>query len=237
MTYSDFTSGAPARQRYWARSHVGWRRIDRAVPNRGHRAVAALQAAGLVSRVITQNVDRLHIDAGSREVIELHGRIDQVVCLDCGDLTPRDHLDRRLGELNPGWADTHPVADADLAPDGDAAVEDVSGFVVAACVRCGGVLKPDLVFFGENVPVARVQACYREVAGASALLVAGSSLTVFSGRRFVRRAHDLGLPIVVVNRGPSRGDPYADVRIEGGCSTVLTELAASLIPVTVGHLG
>ena len=228
MTYQQFT-GAPAdRQRYWARSHVGWRRMERAVPNPGHRALARLEAAGLVSGLITQNVDQLHVAAGSRQVIELHGRIDDVVCLSCRDVSPRAELDVRLAELNPGWADREPIGEADLAPDGDAVVTDTSDFVVAGCRRCGGLLKPDLVFFGENVPPERVQRCYAMVDSASALLVAGSSLTVFSGRRFVRRAATLGIPVAVVNRGPTRGDEWATVRVEGGCSEVLGEVVRGL---------
>lgn len=228
MTYQQFTGSPVDRQRYWARSHVGWRRMERAAPNPGHRALARLEATGLVTGLITQNVDQLHPAAGSQRVIELHGRIDDVVCLSCRDVSARAELDVRLGELNPGWAEREPIGEADLAPDGDAVVADTSGFVVADCLRCGGLLKPDLVFFGENVPPERVQRCYAMVDSASALLVAGSSLTVFSGRRFVRRAATLGIPVAVVNRGPTRGDEWATVRVEGGCSEVLGEMVRAL---------
>lgn len=233
MTYQQFTGDPAGRQRYWARSHVGWRRMGRAAPNEGHLALARLEAAGVVTGLITQNVDRLHVAAGSRSVVELHGRIDDVVCLSCADISSRAGLDARLGRLNPGWAEREPIGEADLAPDGDAVVSDTGGFVVADCLRCGGLLKPDLVFFGENVPPERVQRCYALVDSATALLVAGSSLTVFSGRRFVRRAATLGIPVGVVNRGPSRGDEWADVRVEGGCSEVLTALARQFAPEPV----
>jgi NAD-dependent SIR2 family protein deacetylase len=229
LSYQDFVTDPAARQRYWARSHVGWRRMARARPNAGHAAVAALESAGVVDAVVTQNVDRLHTAAGSRRVVELHGRIDEVVCLRCGAVTPRAELDRRLAALNPGWADrAGPQAAA--APDGDAVVGDASGFRVADCAGCGGLLKPHLVFFGENVPRARVELCHSLVDRARALLVSGSSLTVFSGRRFVVRARRRGLPVVIVNRGPTRCDadlvPGLDVRVEGGCAEVLGELAA-----------
>jgi NAD-dependent SIR2 family protein deacetylase len=232
MSYADFASDAAARQRYWARSHVGWRRMASARPNAGHRALAALEAAGLVTAVVTQNVDRLHLGAGSRRVVELHGRIDEVVCLDCRAVTTRDALDRRLAALNPGWVERVGPSGAATAPDGDAAVADVRGFRVAGCVGCGGVLKPDLVFFGESVPRARVERCRALVDAARALLVAGTSLEVFSGRRFVVRARRRGVPVVVVNRGPTRCDPdldaRTDIRVSGGCSEVLAAVAAAV---------
>jgi NAD-dependent SIR2 family protein deacetylase len=221
MTYQDFTRSARARQRYWARSHVGWRRMAGARPNAGHRALAALGRAGLVDAVITQNVDELHGAAGSEPVVDLHGRLSQVVCLGCGSTSSRDRLHERLALLNPGWADRDDLPEADVAPDGDVDLDDTAGFVVAACEVCGGVLKPDVVFFGENVPVPRVERCYRLVEGARLLLVAGTSLTVFSGRRFVARAAREGIPVVAVNRGPTRAEQLADVLVPGGCSEVL----------------
>jgi NAD-dependent SIR2 family protein deacetylase len=230
MTYDEFVSGPVAQQRYWARSHVGWRRMAQARPNDGHRAVAALQAGGVVSTVITQNVDGLHQAAGSEEVVDLHGRLSRVVCLQCGDLSDRAVLDRRLAELNPGFARQETVAAASMAPDGDAELASVAGFVVAPCLVCGGPLKPDVVFFGENVPSARVQLCYDAVDAAGALLVAGSSLTVQSGLRFVRRAHGRGLPIVLVNRGPTRGDPLVTEKIDADCTPVLLALRDHLAP-------
>lgn len=236
MTYDEFVSGPDARQRYWARSHVGWRRMSRAAPNDGHRAVAGLESAGVVTTVITQNVDGLHQAAGSTEVVDLHGRLSRVVCLRCGDLSSRAVLDRRLAELNPGFPDDEQVSAAAQAPDGDAEVTAYAGFVVAPCLVCGGPLKPDVVFFGENVPPPRVHRCYDAVDAAGGLLVAGSSLTVQSGLRFVRRAHQRGLPVVLVNRGATRGDPLATVKIDAGCTPVLLTLLRALTGQGIGAL-
>jgi NAD-dependent SIR2 family protein deacetylase len=230
MTYTEFVSGPAAQRRYWARSHVGWGRMARAEPNAGHRAVAALEHAGVLHGVITQNVDGLHRAAGSRSVIDLHGRIADVVCLDCRRISPRDALQERLAALNPGFVESVGPA-VEAAPDGDAELSTVAGFRLAACTGCGGVLKPDVVFFGENVPRDRVDRAYALVdalAGTDgALLVAGSSLTVMSGLRFVRRAHQLGVPVAIVNRGATRGDDLAEVRVDRGCSETLTALVAA----------
>ena len=225
MTYDEFVSGPRAQRRYWARSHVGWQRLGSARPNGGHRALAALESAGVVRTLITQNVDGLHRAAGSRAVIDLHGRIDQVICLRCGDLTDRLDLHHRLDAANPDFAEP---TDVRTAPDGDVELEDTSGFRLVACRRCGGTLKPDVVFFGENVPKARVEQVYAAMDAGGALLVAGSSLTVMSGLRFVRHAAKLGWPIVIVNRGITRGDPLATCRIDAGCSQTLAALAADL---------
>ena len=226
MTYTEFVSGPVAQRRYWARSHVGWARMARAEPNAGHRALAALEHAGVLHGVITQNVDGLHRAAGSRAVIDLHGRIADVVCLGCRRISPRDALQERLAALNPGFVESVGPA-VEAAPDGDAVLESVAGFGLAACTSCGGVLKPDVVFFGENVPrdrVARAYALVDDVAAGGALLVAGSSLTVMSGLRFVRHARGLGVPVVIVNRGATRGDDLADVLVDRGCSETLTAL-------------
>jgi NAD-dependent SIR2 family protein deacetylase len=225
MTYSEFVSGLPAQQRYWARSHVGWRTMGRARPNAGHRALAALEAAGAVQALITQNVDGLHSEAGSRRVVDLHGRIADVVCLRCGDRSSRAALDERLDDLNPGFVEDGFI---EIAPDGDAVLSDVSGFRLAPCLVCGGPLKPDVVFFGENVPKDRVAHCYALVEAADVVLVAGTSLTVQSGLRFVRRAAKLSIPVVLVNRGATRGDPLVTVRLDAGCSEVLSALADAL---------
>ncbi|GAB7003170.1 hypothetical protein JCM18899A_06410 [Nocardioides sp. AN3] len=222
MTYQEFVSGEEAQRRYWARSHLGWGRMRAATPNAGHHALAALDPTLL----ITQNVDGLHEQAGSRDVVALHGRISDVVCLACRRVSSRADLQRRLDELNPDWAAAH--ADVAVRPDGDVDLETTDGFVVPACQKCGGVLKPDVVFFGENVPRDRVEACYAAVdalAGEGALLVAGSSLTVMSGLRFARRAARNGTPIVIVNRGATRGDDLATYKVDAGCSEFLTELA------------
>jgi NAD-dependent SIR2 family protein deacetylase len=227
MTYADFVSGPEAQQRYWARSHVGWSRMEQASPNDGHRALVALEAAGRQRLLVTQNVDGLHEAAGSRELCALHGRIAEVVCLGCREVTTRAALHERLGRLNPGWAEAH--ADVDVRPDGDVDLEDTSGFRVPGCTGCGGVLKPDVVFFGENVPKPRVERCYAAVdaldPATEALLVLGSSLTVMSGFRFVRRAVKLGVPVVVVNRGTTRADDLPIAKLEHGTTPFLARLA------------
>jgi NAD-dependent SIR2 family protein deacetylase len=224
MTYQEFVT-PHGRQRYWARSFVGFQRMRGAAPNAGHRAVAELEELGLLRGVITQNVDGLHQEAGARQVIDLHGRIDRVICLTCSRLSSRTAYQQLLALLNPGADGGHEV---DLAPDGDAVIDDTGTFVVADCDHCGGVLKPDVVFFGESVPPATVAASTAVVEKASALLVLGSSLTVYSGRRFARQAHLRGIPIIVINRGPTRADEFASVRIEGGISSTLIALTDRL---------
>ncbi|WP_433650800.1 NAD-dependent protein deacetylase [Micromonospora zamorensis] len=225
MTFQAFTRDPLARRRYWARSHLGWQLIAGAAPNAGHRAVAGLQQAGLVDAVITQNVDGLHGAAGSTSVIELHGRLDEVTCLDCGNLTSREELDRRLREANPDFvarvAAVNPDGDVDL-PD-----EQVAAFRPVDCGICGtGMLKPDVVFFGETVPPQRVARCFAAVEQARSLLVLGSSLTVMSGRRFVIRAAKQGIPVAIVNQGPTRGDEHASVCVDAPLGALLPELAA-----------
>ncbi|TDB69460.1 NAD-dependent protein deacetylase [Micromonospora sp. KC721] len=224
MTYQTFTGDPAARRRYWARSHVGWRGIAQAVPNDGHRAVARLQAAGLVDGIVTQNVDGLHTAAGSRDVVELHGRLAQVVCLGCGHRSAREQVQQRLRQANPGFA----VVAGTVHPDGDVDLDDgqVVGFRTVDCGRCGtGMLKPDVVFFGERVPVDRVARCFAMVDRARALLVLGSSLTVLSGRRFVVRAARQGIPVVIVNQGPTRGDGYATLRVDAPLGMLLPAVA------------
>ncbi|MBB3043034.1 Sir2 family NAD-dependent protein deacetylase [Nocardioides soli] len=223
MTYQEFVSGPAARQRYWARSHLGWGRMGGAEPNPGHRALARLAPELL----ITQNVDGLHERAGTPRLVALHGRIADVVCLDCRAGSSRAALQERLAELNPGFAERHAAAAS--RPDGDVDLDETAGFVVPGCAGCGGVLKPDVVFFGENVPPPRVARCYAAVEALAecegVLLAAGSSLTVMSGLRFVRRAARAGTPVVIVNRGTTRGDELATYKLEVGCSEFLTELA------------
>ncbi|HZJ07851.1 MAG TPA: NAD-dependent protein deacetylase [Nocardioidaceae bacterium] len=227
MTYQEFVSGPAARQRYWARSHIGWSRMKRAAPNPGHTALARLEQQGAMTMLVTQNVDGLHEQAGSgqlgAQMCALHGRIADVTCLACGERTGRDVLQGGLEALNPGFSRRH--ADAVVRPDGDVELVEASGFTVPGCDSCGGVLKPDVVFFGENVPKDRVQRCYAAVAAAEALVVAGSSLAVMSGLRFVRSAHKRGIPVVIVNRGATRGDDLATMKLDVGCSEFLTDLA------------
>jgi NAD-dependent SIR2 family protein deacetylase len=224
MTYQEFTGSAAARRRYWARSHYGWRHVAGALPNAGHRAVAELQRRGLLSGIITQNVDGLHQAAGAQRVIELHGRLDRVVCLGCGQRTSRETLAQRLRAANPGWAGRV----TEFSADGDAVVADDQAelFEVADCEDCGGLLKPDVVFFGENVPRPRVEECYALTGRASVLLVLGSSLTVMSGYRFVRHAAKLAIPVAIINRGPTRGDALARLILDAPLGQTLTALTA-----------
>jgi NAD-dependent SIR2 family protein deacetylase len=229
MTIRQFTSDAVFRQRYWARNHVGWRHMDDTLPNAGHRALAALEHAGVVTGVITQNVDLLHTKAGSKSVINLHGTYAQVVCLDCGHSMSRAVLADQLEAANPGFAErAESVGGIAVAPDADAVVGDTTTFRSIDCPRCGGMLKPDIVYFGESVPKERVQQAYSLVGQADALLVAGSSLTVFSGFRFVKHAAALGIPVAIVNRGSTRGDDLATVKVDAGCSPMLALLADEL---------
>ena len=227
MQFSEFTGSAEARRRYWARSYHGWRRIGQAQPNAGHRALVGLEAAGLRG-VITQNVDGLHQAAGSRGVINLHGDIARVVCLDCERLSSRVAMQRRLAELNPDLPPPARLEHAELRPDGDAVVEQWHDFVLADCTECGGRLKPDVVFFGESVPRDRVEQAYALVDATEVLVVLGSSLTVMSGLRFVRHNAKAGRPVVIINRGPTRGDDLATLKIDQGCSESLTALAQLL---------
>ena len=228
MTYQNFTRDPRGRHRYWARSFVGWRQIRGAQPNAGHRAVGHLQAAGYLGGLITQNVDGLHQAGGARDVVELHGGLDRTVCLNCGDVASRADLDERLKEANPTFG---PRTD-EVNPDGDAELPDalLDGFVMVVCLVCGeNALKPDVVFFGETVPRDRVDHCFDLVDAAGSLLVLGSSLTVMSGYRFVLRAAKLGIPVAIVNAGPTRGDAKADLRLDAPLGEVLSALAARLV--------
>jgi NAD-dependent SIR2 family protein deacetylase len=230
MTYQAFTGSAQARQRYWARSHLGWRHVTGAAPNAGHRAVAALEAAGLVSGIITQNVDGLHQAAGARAVTELHGSLHRVVCLSCWERSSREVLDGRLRAANPAWTAAAVGLEPAVNPDGDVALEETGGFTVVDCLSCGGILKPDVVFFGENVPRPRVEACFSLVSASSALVVLGSSLTVMSGLRYVRHASSLGIPVVIVNQGTTRGDELAAATLDAPLGETLSALARELGP-------
>ncbi|GAA4695730.1 hypothetical protein GCM10023198_14600 [Promicromonospora umidemergens] len=225
MTYQQFVGDEEFRRHYWARNHVGWQHVNRSVPNAGHRALVRLEERDVLAGIITQNVDLLHEDAGSRNVIDLHGRYDRVICLSCSRVISRTHLAERLDALNPGFLESvGDVADIEIAPDADAVIESTAHFRPAPCEFCGGVLKPEIVYFGENVPRERVERAFGLVDSADALLVAGSSLTVMSGLRFVRHAAEASKPVVIVNRGITRGDKYATVKIEQGTSDVLDQL-------------
>ncbi|MDQ6934637.1 MAG: NAD-dependent protein deacetylase [Actinomycetota bacterium] len=222
MTYQEFVSGPESRQRYWARAHVGWSRMRDAVPNAGHQALARL-GHGPLRMLLTQNVDGLHERAGQPNLVALHGRVGEVVCLDCHSLTPGPVVQAQMARLNPGYAGRQ--AGLVARPDGDVELEDTSRFVVPGCAQCGGRLKPHVVFFGENVPMDRVERAQAALEESEALLVAGSTLTVMSGFRFVRQAARQGIPVVIVNRGPTRGDDLATCKIDAGCSELLGELA------------
>jgi NAD-dependent SIR2 family protein deacetylase len=222
VTYQAFMGEEKTRRRYWARSLIGWRRIRRAKPNDAHRALARLEAMGGCELLLTQNVDRLHQAAGSTRVIDLHGRIDLVRCMGCGRRTSRDELQDELGQLNAGWL----ALEAADAPDGDADLDsaDFSSFLAPSCRSCGGVLKPDVVFFGESVPRDRVDAAARHLDEAAAMLIVGSSLMVYSGFRFVQLAADAGKPVAAVNLGRTRADGLLALKAEEACEAALAFL-------------
>ncbi len=222
MTHDMFVGDPVARRRYWARSHLGWPLLSRAIPNSGHHAVTRLEQRGLVRATITQNVDGLHAAAGTRTVVDLHGRLDRVVCLGCGAPCSRAGVAERLSAANRGWE----AQRSHVNPDGDAEVpEDVlDGFVVVDCSQCGGVLMPDVVYFGAAVPADRVAAAYSHVDAAAMILVLGSSLTVFSGRRFVVHAAKAGHPVAIINEGPTRCDDRAALKLDAPLGSTLCEL-------------
>lgn len=222
IQYKGFIGEPATRRRYWARAMVGWERFSGAEPNPAHRALAEMESAGLLTGLVTQNVDRLHHEAGSRNVVELHGALAEVVCLECRAISPRTELQRRLAEANPDWV----ARRAEMAPDGDAEIDPDEHFLVVGCERCGGPLKPHVVFFGEGVPKERVQAAWDIVDAADVLLVVGSSLAVYSGYRFVRGASKRGQPIALVNLGETRGDPHATLKVAARAG----ELLPALIP-------
>ena len=232
MQYGDFVRSPSARRRYWARSLLGWRSFAQAAPNAGHLALAGLARHGLQG-VITQNVDGLHQAAGSPRVLDLHGRIDRVLCLDCGRISARARLQQRLEEVNPHLEGTVLPGQAEmdaaegavrLRPDGDAVVDEWERVVVVGCESCGGTLKPDVVFFGEAVPRSRVERAYALVESADVLVVFGSSLTVMSGLRFARHHVRSGRSLAIVNQGRTRADDLASLRVDAGCSPTLTAL-------------
>lgn len=223
IQHREFLRSAAIRQRYWARSYVGWSMLAEARANAGHEALATLEAAGVVRGVITQNVDGLHGVAGSKRVVELHGALRDVLCLGCGERESRAELQARMAALNPTWEAT-----AGARPDGDAELDGdaIGAFVTPACLGCNGVLKPDVVFFGDNVRPAVLAAAWEIFDEADVLLVVGSSLAVFSGYRFVKRAAERAMPVGICNLGPTRGDPLATLKVEAPLSRLLPELAA-----------
>ena len=228
IQHREFVDHASARRRYWARSVLGWPRLAAAEPNAGHRALARLESANVVAGVITQNVDGLHGRAGSRDVVELHGALARVRCLACGDVTSRDDLQQRLLDANPDWPER--ARNIAIAPDGDADLADelVAGFEVVTCTQCDGMLMPDVVFFGGSVPRPTLDAAWSTFERAEVLLVVGSSLTVFSGYRFARRAAERGIPVAIVNRGTTRADDIAQLRVDARAGETLTAVAAHL---------
>nr|WP_228372823.1 Sir2 family NAD-dependent protein deacetylase [Demequina subtropica] len=226
MTFQDFVGDEAKRRRYWVGSHLGWKTFSATHPNAGHRALAALEAAGVVTGLVTQNVDGLHLQAGSREVVELHGNMRGVTCLACRARFSREEVAARLESDNPALVLADGVR---LGPDGDVLPESWEHVAVPACTVCGGILKPDVVFFGELVPASQTQAAERFVDRAEALLVAGSSLAVNSGMRLVERTHRRGVPIVIINRGATKGDRRAAVKIDAGTSETLEELESALM--------
>ena len=220
VTWQAFTGDPATYRRYWARSHVGWPGFSASRPNAAHAALAELGRRGALTTLVTQNVDGLHQRAGSREVIDLHGRLDRVVCLACGEATPREDLQARMAEANPGWR----PHEAGAAPDGDADIDTaaVARFVPPWCVTCGGSLKPDVVFFGENVPRERYVQAVAALEAADAMLAVGTSLMVYSGFRFARIARERGLPLAILNRGRTRADDLATLRLDGDCGALLS---------------
>lgn len=226
MKYQEFVGSVAARQRYWSRSLIGWERIASAQPNPAHGGLARLEEAGRIHRLVTQNVDRLHSKAGSRRVIDLHGRLDRVECLGCHMTYRRDAFQEELRRLNPLWQGVS----AEIRPDGDADLSggDESTFQIPQCPRCGGMMKPGVVFFGENIPRHRVEQSLAALDASDAVLVAGSSLMVYSGYRFVRQAARKNLPVAILNLGRTRGDDEADLKVEGKCGDLLPRLAERL---------
>lgn len=225
MTVQQFLADERSRKRYWAGSHLGWRRFDGARPNAGHLAIAGLEADGLLDGVVTQNVDGLHLKAGSQHVVDLHGSMDKVRCLNCGQMFARTDIAARISAANP-WLEAPDAVQ--LRPDGDVEVREVDAFVIPECTICGGMLKPEVVFFGEVVPAPKFAAARALVAGADALVIAGSSLVVNSGIRLLQVATRRRLPVIIINRGETKGDGRATVKIDGGTSEALVAIRERL---------
>ncbi|WP_382305524.1 Sir2 family NAD-dependent protein deacetylase [Herbiconiux sp. UC225_62] len=227
MTFDQFLGSESYRKRYWAGSHLGWTMFDAAQPNDGHRILADLEDGGLVTGVVTQNVDGLHARAGTKHLVDLHGSMDRVSCLRCGQSYARAGIAQRISEANPWLTEPELVR---MAPDGDAEVAEYEAFVVPACTVCGGTLKPDVVFFGEFIPTEKFAEASSMVASSDAMIIAGSSLVVNSGIRLLEQARRRKLPVVIVNRGVTKGDGRATVKIDAGTTETLRAIAARLLP-------
>jgi NAD-dependent SIR2 family protein deacetylase len=225
MTFSQFTASADYRKRYWAGSHLGWKRFDGSAPNAGHQTIADLETRGIVNGVITQNVDGLHLRAGSRRVVDLHGTMDRVTCLSCGQGFSRSDIAVRMAEANP-WLDE--PDSYELGPDGDVEFTQIDEFITPECSVCGGVLKPDIVFFGEFIPREKFVEASALVRKAGVLLIAGSSLVVNSGIRLLDQATKRRIPVVIINRGATKGDQRATLKIDAGTTETLSAIAARL---------
>lgn len=222
MQHAEFTRSAKARQRYWARNYLGWPQFSSHQPNDAHRALRRWEAAGRLHWLVTQNVDALHAKAGAQRMTELHGCAHRVMCLGCGTISPRKELQRRFVELNPDWS----AQAGAVAPDGDVFLEDeqVLHFRVPSCTNCGGILKPEVTFFGDNVNKATVQFVHDRLAESDAVLVVGSSLQVYSGYRFLLAANDRKIPVAILNIGPTRADHMAELRVSSRCGEVLSAI-------------
>jgi NAD-dependent SIR2 family protein deacetylase len=221
LTFDEFMGSQQNQARYWARSYVGWHRIASATPNQGHEALSQAEQLGKIFHIITQNVDGLHQKAGSNNVVELHGRLDRVLCTGCGEILSRTDLDGRIHSLNPNFKE---IENVEFSPDGDAEIEPPKDFRVPSCGGCGSHYKPDVVFFGEQVPRPRVEKAESLVQEAEAVVVAGSSLTVNSGLRLVKQAKRRELPVVIVNLGETKADAFADVKLNASTTEILKEL-------------
>lgn len=226
MNVAQFLTDPAFRRRYWAGSHRGWKRFASSRPNDGHRAIARLEAAGLSSGVVTQNVDGLHIRAGSRRVVDLHGSMEQVRCLTCGQMFSRESVAERMVAQNPAFDVSD---DEDLGPDGDVLVAGIDTFDVPTCTVCGGILKPDIVFFGEYIPREKFEEATQLISEADVLVIAGSSLVVNSGIRLLEQARRARKPVIIINRGATKGDSRATLKIDSGASQTLTAIADRLL--------
>nr|WP_157157815.1 Sir2 family NAD-dependent protein deacetylase [Diaminobutyricimonas sp. LJ205] len=226
MTFQQFLADERYRKRYWAGSHVGWKRFSSVHPNAGHIALADLERSGVVNGVVTQNVDGLHLEAGSRRVVDLHGTMDRVRCLDCGQIFAREDVAARLADMNP-WLEAPDAVR--LAPDGDVDVDDIDSFQIPECTVCGGTLKPQVVFFGELVPAEKFTEARSLIVAADALVIAGSSLVVNSGIRLLEQARKRHMPIVIINRGATKGDGRSVLKIDAGTTEILTRLRDRLV--------